>query len=29
MERMDVPGGPTLAMFADPDGNAIGIMKGM
>ena len=29
MDPMDVPGGPTIAMFADPDGNAIGIMKGM
>ena len=24
---MDVPGGPTLAHFADPDGNVIGLTK--
>ncbi|MGH2669830.1 MAG: VOC family protein [bacterium] len=24
---MDVPGGPTLAHFADPEGNLIGIME--
>ena len=29
MPPMDVPGGPTIAMFQDPDGNTIGIMKGM
>jgi predicted enzyme related to lactoylglutathione lyase len=23
----DVPGGPRLAMFADPDGNITGIMQ--
>src|SRR4051812_30764200 len=23
----DVPGGPTLAMFSDPDGNCIGLVK--
>jgi predicted enzyme related to lactoylglutathione lyase len=26
---MDVPNGPTIAMFADPDGNIVGIMKPM
>jgi len=29
MPPMEVPGGPTIAMFQDPDGNTIGIMKGM
>jgi predicted enzyme related to lactoylglutathione lyase len=29
MPPMDVPGGPTIAMFQDPEGNTIGIMKGM
>ena len=29
MPVMDVPGGPTLAMFADPEGNVVGIMKPM
>ncbi len=24
---MDVPGGPTIAQFADPDGNVIGLMR--
>jgi len=24
---MDVPGGPSIAQFKDPDGNVIGIMK--
>lgn len=24
---MDVPNGPTIAQFADPDGNIIGLMK--
>ena len=24
---MDVPGGPTIAQFADPDGNVIGLVK--
>ena len=24
---MDVPGGPSIAQFADPDGNVIGLMK--
>ena len=27
MPPMDVPGGPSIAMFADPDGNLIGLMK--
>jgi predicted enzyme related to lactoylglutathione lyase len=27
MPPMDVPGGPKIAMFADPDGNVIGVMK--
>jgi predicted enzyme related to lactoylglutathione lyase len=27
MPPMDVPGGPKLAQFADPDGNVIGLMK--
>ncbi len=27
MPPMDVPGGPTIAMLTDIDGNAIGIMK--
>ncbi|MBF6599256.1 MAG: glyoxalase [Dehalococcoidia bacterium] len=26
-EPMEVPGGPTLAHFADPDGNVIGLMQ--
>ena len=26
---MDVPGGPTIAKFADPEGNVIGLVKGM
>jgi predicted enzyme related to lactoylglutathione lyase len=25
---MDVPGGPTIAQFADPDGNVVGLIKG-
>jgi predicted enzyme related to lactoylglutathione lyase len=24
---MEVPGGPSIAMFNDPDGNLIGLMK--
>jgi predicted enzyme related to lactoylglutathione lyase len=28
MGPMDVPDGPTIAMFADPEGNVIGLMKG-
>jgi predicted enzyme related to lactoylglutathione lyase len=27
MPPMDVPGGPTIAQFRDPDGNVIGLMK--
>ena len=27
MGPMEVPGGPTLAQFADPDGNVIGLTK--
>jgi len=27
MPQMDVPGGPTIAQFADPEGNVIGLMK--
>jgi predicted enzyme related to lactoylglutathione lyase len=27
MEPHDVPGGPRIAMFEDPDGNAIGLLK--
>jgi uncharacterized protein len=26
---MDVPGGPSIAMFSDPAGNRIGLAKGM
>lgn len=29
MPPTDVPGGPTLAMFTDPEGNIFGITKGM
>ncbi len=25
---MDVPGGPTIAMFADPEGHMVGLVKG-
>lgn len=28
MPATDVPGGPTIAMFADPAGNVTGLMKG-
>jgi len=27
MEPTDVPGGPTMAMFADPEGNTIGLIQ--
>ncbi len=27
MASMDVPGGPTIAAFADPEGNTIGLVK--
>ncbi len=26
-EPMDVPGGPTIAMFADPEGHVVGLVK--
>jgi len=29
MPPMDVPGGPTIAQFADPEGNVVGLVKGM
>lgn len=29
MEPMDIPGGPTIAMFTDPQGNLIGLVNGM
>jgi predicted enzyme related to lactoylglutathione lyase len=29
MPPMDVPEGPSLAMFADPEGNVVGLVKGM
>jgi hypothetical protein len=29
MPVMDVPGGPTIAQFADPEGNVIGLVKPM
>lgn len=25
---MDVPGGPTIALFADPEGHVVGLVKG-
>ena len=28
MPPMDVPGGPSIAQFADPEGNRIGLVKG-
>jgi uncharacterized protein len=28
MEPTQVPGGPEIAMFADPDGNVIGLLRG-
>jgi uncharacterized protein len=27
MGPMDVPGGPTIGMFADPEGHAVGVFK--
>ncbi len=27
MQPMDVPGGPTIAQFQDPEGNTIGLVK--
>lgn len=29
MPPMDIPGGPSIAMFADPEGNVVGLAKGM
>lgn len=29
MPPMDVPGGPSIALFSDPEGNVIGLVKGM
>ena len=29
MEPQEVPGGPTIAMFSDPEGNVIGLAKAM
>jgi predicted enzyme related to lactoylglutathione lyase len=29
MPPMDIPGGPSIAMFSDPAGNKIGLAKGM
>jgi predicted enzyme related to lactoylglutathione lyase len=29
MEAQEVPGGPVIAMFADPEGHIIGLVKGM
>ena len=29
MPPMDVPGGPSIAQFADPAGNVVGLVKGM
>jgi predicted enzyme related to lactoylglutathione lyase len=29
MPPMDVPGGPSIALFTDPAGNKIGLVKGM
>jgi predicted enzyme related to lactoylglutathione lyase len=26
---MDVPGGPSIALFADPEGHVVGLVKGM
>ena len=26
-EPMDVPGGPTIALFADPEGHVVGLVK--
>ena len=27
-EPMDVPGGPSIALFADPEGHVVGLVKG-
>jgi predicted enzyme related to lactoylglutathione lyase len=29
MPPMDVPGGPSIAQFSDPEGNIVGLVKGM
>ena len=29
MGPMDIPDGPAIAMFADPQGNVVGLVKGM
>jgi predicted enzyme related to lactoylglutathione lyase len=29
MPPMDIPGGPSIAQFTDPEGNRIGLAKGM
>lgn len=29
MPPMDIPGGPSIAQFSDPDGNRVGLVKGM
>ena len=29
MPPMDVPGGPSIAQFSDPEGNVVGLVKGM
>ena len=29
MPPMDIPDGPSIAQFADPDGNVVGLVKGM
>lgn len=29
MPKMDVPGGPTIGLFTDPDGNLVGLVHAM
>ena len=29
MPKMDIPDGPTIALFADPQGNTVGLVSGM
>ena len=29
LEPMDIPDGPSIAMFADPQGNVVGLAKSM
>jgi uncharacterized protein len=29
MDPTDIPGGPSIAMFTDPQGNTVGLVKGM